>query len=99
MVEPPAGDPAAGACDAAEVQVINEAIRNRWLTAMALDDPAVAEAGAAYRAVEKPCCEARLKENRPPLGLTKNCTPVHSSACRGVRCGTLVAWPPTHATT
>jgi len=44
---------AAGACDAADVQLINEAIRNRWLTATALDDPAVAEALAAYRAAEK----------------------------------------------
>lgn len=50
-----------------------------------------------YEAV--PCCEARLEENRPPSGLTKNCTPVHSLACCGVRCGTLVAWPPTRATT
>lgn len=44
---------AAGACDADDVRVINEALREKWLTAAALDDPAVAEAVAAYRAAEQ----------------------------------------------
>jgi hypothetical protein len=44
---------AAGRCDADDVEVINEALRERWLPATALDDPAVAGAVAAYRAAEK----------------------------------------------
>jgi hypothetical protein len=44
---------AAGACDADDVRTINEALREKWLVATALDDPAVAEALSAYRAAEK----------------------------------------------
>ncbi len=44
---------AAGACDADAVKTINESLREKWLANSVLDDPAVAEAVASYRAAEK----------------------------------------------
>jgi hypothetical protein len=44
---------ASGRCDGDDVRVINEALREKWLESTALDEPAVAEAVAAYRVAEK----------------------------------------------
>jgi hypothetical protein len=44
---------AAGRCDADDVRVINEGLREKWLAVTAVDNSVVAEAVAAYRAAEK----------------------------------------------
>ena len=44
---------AGDACTADDVTVLNEALREGWLDATALADPAIAEAVAAYRATER----------------------------------------------
>ena len=44
---------AAGSADAEDVLVVNEALKEKWLDATALDDPAIASLVARYRETEK----------------------------------------------